>query len=98
MEKSLPGGFSAGTWLGGILLIVKFNGTCLRPPVPRPLTGNRGIQLKYVDDKSKMASINVKKSLAQDPSIRPRILNYNERTEMILKDSENILQQELDRF
>ena len=25
-EKSLPGGFSAGTWLGGLLFIVKFRG------------------------------------------------------------------------
>ena len=98
IEKSLPGGFSAGTWLGGLLFIIKFNGACLRPPVPRPLTGNRGIQLKYVDDSSKMASINLKKSLEQDSSLRPRPLNYNERTEMRLKDSENILQQELDRF
>ena len=43
VEKRLPGGFSAGTYLGGLLFIIKFNGACLRPPVPRPLAGNTGI-------------------------------------------------------
>ena len=33
-ERSLPGGFGAGTWLGGLLFIVKFHGACLRPPIP----------------------------------------------------------------
>ena len=37
-ERSLPGGFGAGTWLCGLLFIVKFNGACLRPPIPRPIT------------------------------------------------------------
>ena len=97
-EKSLPAGFSAGTCLGGLLFVVKFNGACLRPPIPRPVTGNRSIQMKYVDDSSKMASVNLKKSLEQDPSIRQRPLNYHERTEMRLRNSENILQQELTRF
>ena len=78
--------------------MVKFNGACLRPPVPRPLTGNRSIQLKYVDDSSKMASINLKKSLEQDPSVRQRPFNYHERTEMRLRNSENVLQQELVKF
>ena len=37
-SKDLPGGFGAGTWMGGILFIVKFNGACMRPPIPRPIT------------------------------------------------------------
>ena len=49
-QRPLPGGFPAGTYLGGILFIVKFNGACLRPPIPRPLTENKAIQLKYIDD------------------------------------------------
>ena len=41
-ERPLPGGFGAGTWLGRMLFIVKFNGACLRPPIPRPISGNTG--------------------------------------------------------
>ena len=70
-EVDLPGGFSAGTWFGGLLFIVIFNRACLRPLIPRPITGNKGIQLKYIDDSSQLASINLKMSLEQDqdPSI-----------------------------
>ena len=78
--KNLPGGFSAGTWLGGLLFKVKFNGACLRPPIPRPLTQNKGIQVKFVDDASQIASIDLKKSLIHDTRPRPRPLKYSERT------------------
>ena len=76
-EKQLPGGFGAGTCLGGALFIVKFNGACLRPPIPRPMTQNQGLQVKYIDDASQIASINLKKSLIPDPAIRTRPLNYH---------------------
>ena len=72
--------------MGEILFIIKLNGACLRPPVPRPLTGNRVMQLKYIDDSSKVASINLKRSLIEDP----RPLNYHERHQTILKPEENI--------
>ena len=97
-EMSLPGGFGAGTWLGGLLFIVKFNGACLRPPIPRPLSGNRGIQLKYIDDSTQAASINLGVSLEADLSYRPRPLKYHERTQMKLQVEENVLQQELTKF
>ena len=97
-SKYLPGGFSAGTWLGGLLFIVKFNGACLRPPIPRPISQNRGMQVKFVDDASQMASINLKKSLIPDIGSRPRPLKYSERTGMILDPAEDILQQELSKF
>ena len=97
-SKTLPGGFSAGTWLGGLLFIVKFNGACLRPPIPRPITQNRGIQVKFVDDASQIASINLKKSLIPDHQYRQRPLKYSERTQMKLNPTEDILQQELDKF
>ena len=97
-EKNLPGGFGAGTCLGGVLFIVKFNGACLRPPIPRPRTQNCGLQVKYIDDASQMASINLKKSLIPDPITRPRPLNYHERTEMVLNPQEDIMQQELNLF
>ena len=97
-EKSLPGGFSAGTWLGGMLFIIKFNGACMRPPIPRPISGNRGIQVKFVDDSTQIASVNLLKSLEPDQGIRPRPHTYHERTQMKLKYSENILQKEVEKF
>merc|ERR1712001_537008 len=69
--KYLPGGFGAGTWMGGFLFLVKFNGICLRPPIPRPISGNGAIQLKYIDDSTKAATVNLKKSLIPDPITRP---------------------------
>ena len=96
--RSLPGGFGAGTFLGGLLFIIKFNGACLRPPIPRPLSRNKAMQLKYIDDSTQAASINLKKSLMEDPEIRPRPLKYHERHQTILKPEEDIMQQELDRF
>jgi hypothetical protein len=95
--RDLPGGYSAGTQLGGFLFIIKFNGICLRPSIPRP-NGNRAIQLKFVDDASKAASINLKSSLIPDPKSRQFPLSFNERTQMVLDQSENVLQQELSRF
>ena len=80
------------------MFIVKFNGACLRPPIPRPLTLNKGIQVKYIDDASQIASVNLKKSLLQDSQFRQQPLNYNERTGHILNPEENTLQMELDKF
>ena len=97
-ERPLPGGFGAGPWLGGMLFIVKFNGPCLRPPIPRPISGNTGQQFNYIDDSCQVASVNMKVSLEPDPVSRPRPLNYNERTEMRLKPHENVLQQQLIKF
>ena len=56
------------------------------------------MQVKFVDDASQMASINLKKSLIQDTQYRQRPLKYSERTEMILNPTEDILQQELEKF
>ena len=96
--RSLPGGFGQGVWLGGLLFIIKFNGACLRPPIPRPISKNCSMQVKYIDDSTQAASINLKKSLMPDPEARPRPYNYHERNGMTLKPEENIVQQELDRF
>ena len=94
----LPGGFSAGTWLGGLLFIVKLNGACLRPRIPRPISRNSGMQLKLLDDSSQLASLNLWLSLEPDLQARPRPLNFHERTGIKLKPEENILQQELIKF
>ena len=97
-SKMLPGGFGAGTWLGGLCFIVKFNGACMRPPIPRPITKNECMQVKFVDDATQIASVNLKNSLMPDPVSRQRPLNYHERTETILSPQENILQAELQKF
>jgi hypothetical protein len=96
-SQDLPGGYGAGTWLGGFCFIVKFNGICLRPPIPRP-NGNRAIQLKFVDDSTKAASVNLKRSLIPDTRNKPFPLNYHERTQMVIDPQENVLQLELDQF
>jgi len=96
--RDLPGGYGAGTFMGGFLFIIKFNGICLRPPVPRPITGNKAVQFKYIDDSSKAASVNLRKSLIPDPVTRPFPLQYEERMQTILDPNENLLQQELNRF
>ena len=95
--RPLPGGYSAGTLMGGFLFIIKFNGICLRPAIPRP-NGNRAIQLKFVDDSSKAASVDLRNSLIPDPKTRQFPLRYTERTQMVLHPDENVLQHELTRF
>ena len=97
-QRPLPGGFPAGSYLGGILFIVKFNGACLRPPIPRPLTGNKAIQLKYIDESSKAVTVNLKRSVMKDPTNRPKPYNFHERFETILKPEENKLQHKLEDF
>ena len=96
--RSLPGGFGQGVWLGGVLFIIKFNGACLRPPIPRPISRNCSMQVKFIYDSTQAASINLKLSLMPDPIDRPRPLNYHERTGMVLKPEEDIVKQELQRF
>ena len=97
-RRDLPGGFGQGTSLGGFLFLIKFNGACLRPPVPRPVSGNRAMQVKFVDDVSQVASVNMKVSLVQDTATRPRPLKYQERTNMILPPDENLLQHQTPNF
>ena len=98
IQKPLPGGFPAGAFLGGLFFIVKFNGACLRPPIPRQFSGNKAIQLKYIDDSSKAASVNLKRSLTKYPVERPQPFNFHERFGTVLKPEENILQIELEKF
>ena len=80
------------------MFIVKFNGACLRPPIPRPISRNSRMELKYIDDSSQLASVNLRLSLEPDLQARPRPLNFHERTGIKLKPEENILQQELIKF
>ena len=97
-ERPLPGGFGAGTFMGGLLFVIKFNGACLRPAIPRRFTRNKTLQLKYIDDSSKVATVNLKRSLERDPVDRPRPWNFHERHQTVIRDEENLLQHELTRF
>ena len=96
--QKLPGGFGAGTLYGGLLFIIKFNGVCLRPPIPRPMSGNNAFQAKFIDDCTQATSVNLKAFLVPDPVSRPRPLNFHERTQMVLSQDEDLLQQEMTRF
>ena len=62
-RKLLPGGGPQGAHLGGLIFIVKFNGAFIRPPVPRNVFGtvktSKAIAVKFVDDGSVAASVNL---------------------------------------
>ena len=47
--------------------------------MPRPISGNKLMQLNYIDDSSKVASINLKRSLTEDLVDRPKPLSYHKR-------------------
>ena len=51
-----------------------------------------------MDDATKVASVNLRTSLIQDPAKRQLPLNYHERNQTIIDPQENVLQIELDRF
>ena len=91
----LPGSTPQGAFLGGLLFIVKYNGACLRPVIPRP---NHCLSVKYVDDHTCAVKINLKTSLINDPVNRQKPLNYHERTNQILPLSSNQLQGTLDNL
>ena len=91
-RKPLPGGGPQGAHLGGLIFIVKYNGAFLRPPVPRnissPINTSKVKSVKLVDDGSK----DLKTCLAPDLSMRPRPVNYHERTCSVLPPENNLLQ------
>ena len=73
----MPGSLSQGCYLAMILFIVQFNGAALRPPVPRPLQQDNGVQqpfqfqtnrlqVKFVDDQSIAAAYNLSKVLKEE--------------------------------
>ena len=101
--RSLPGSSPQGTVLGVILFIIIFNGAALRPTIPRPswpLFSKRkndpsAITLKFVDDLSIAAKVNLKDDLVEDLN-RPKPLAYEERLQTKLSDSCNEIQTILD--
>ena len=54
--------------------------------------------MKFVDDQTIAASINLKKSLLADQCTRPCILRFHEITEHIIRPEENLLQAEITRL
>ena len=96
-SRMLPGSTPQGAFLGGLIFIVKYNGACLRPNVPRPiLSSTPPLSVKFVDDHSCAVKIDLKKALIKDPLIRQKPLNFHERTGHILPNNYNMLQITLD--
>ena len=93
-KKDLTAGSPQGAYLGGLIFIIKFNGAFLRPAIPRnPLLRNSSsVKVKFVDDGSAAASINLETFLVPDESLRPRPLTFDERCGLILPPEHNPLQ------
>jgi hypothetical protein len=85
-----------GAYLGGLIFIIKYNAAFLRPPIPRliagPVTSSKSEKVKFVDDGTIAVSVDLKACLSLDPVLRPRPLNYHERTGHILPSENNLLQ------
>ena len=80
----LLGGGPQGAYLGDLIFIIKYNGAFLRPPIPRPFQGPvskaKSKKVKFVNYGSVAVSVDLKSSLFPDPMVRPRPLNFHERT------------------
>ena len=92
-SKKLQGGSPAGSLLGQIFFIVKFNGAMMRPPIPRQtlVEGSKAEKAKYMDDASLAVSIPLDSYLQHDEN-RVKPLTYAERTGHVLPEQNNILQ------
>ena len=91
--KALKAGTPEGTVLGVVIIVIKFNGACQRPPIPRNSSINNDvIAVKYIDDASAACSIDLKKTLISDPIERQRPLTLNENNQLILPQRDNPLQ------
>ena len=88
----LPGGIPQGAVLGGLVFMIKFNGALLRPQISRPIQyDSKSCTGKYVDDAYAAASIDMKATLVQDLSVRPKPLQFHQRTGHILPQPQNTL-------
>ena len=92
-SRLLPGSTPQGALLGGLIFIVKYNGACLRPAIPRPIMSPcPPLSVKFVDDHSCAVKIDLKRALINDPVTRQKPLNYHERTGHIIPINNNLLQ------
>ena len=100
--KVLTAGGPQGTRLGGFIFIVKFNGALLRPPIPRPLQNSQKLEskshMKYFDDVTIAAKIDLKSDLIPDSSGRVRPLSFDESSELVIKSESNTLQNSIVEF
>ena len=97
-SRRMPGGFPQGCLLGMFMFIIVFTGACLRPLIPRPITDNKSMTVKFVDDCTIGASFNLKKSLVMETEPITQPVTYSQRTGHKLSPGENIMQYELDNF
>ena len=99
-SKKLPGGGPQGTVLGMFLFIVLINLVGISSQtkdigkvITKPLNKRKPMDsthLKYIDDPSVAESLNLKKLLVQNPDEnQPRPLNFHDRTQHILPESES---------
>ena len=93
--QSLPGSSPQGTVLGVIIFLVKFNGACMRPKIPRnslgPIQAAKTCSSKFMDDATVAVTVDLKKSLIGDPEERPKPLSYHEQNQLVLPDKQNLL-------
>ena len=78
-----------------VVFTVKFNPACLRPPISRniPQKHSKTMSVKYFDDATMAASINLKEQLVNDPVDRMKPLQYTESSQLVLPEESNVLQQ-----
>ena len=101
-SRLLPGSSPQGTFLGVFLFIIKFNGVCLRPPIPRNQLKKpkhnrpKSISLKFVDDLSVGVKVDLSKDIVNETSVRPLPLIRHKVTGHILPPENNLLQAYMD--
>ena len=98
VPRPLHAGSPQGTALGIIIFIIKFNGACLRPEIPRKKINDKIISVKFVDDTSSACEINLRQTLVRDPIERPKPNTWHENNQLVLPKDENPLQTCLDEL